>query len=144
MASVLSNTLFQPIFTGPLLWALTRGSPEIRDRILRPLAQLPFKLEEGTLVTGLKWLFALGVVGKINGFLNRWALNKWLLSDKGAAFNPPREIAVITGGSGGIAVEIIKNLAPTGMKIAILDISPPPASIKDCMFQPPHQTLSPN
>ena len=133
MATIIKYTALEPILTGPLLWVLTRGSPDLRDRVLRPLASLPFKVESGTVVKSLKWLFALGLVRYFNNFMNGFALNKWKIGSAGGApWDMPREIAVVTGGSGGIATEMIKKLAPTGMRVAILDLQPPPAGLKAC------------
>lgn len=132
MASFILGLPFQPVLTGPLLWALTRGSPDLKERLIAPLANLPFTVDQGLLVTSLKWLFALGVVSKVNGLLNSWALNKWSLSaNSGAKWDLPKETLVITGGSGGIATEIVKNVAVTGMKIAIMDVQAPPAGLKE-------------
>lgn len=134
MATIIKHTAFEPVLTGPLLWVLTRGNADLRDRVLRPLASLPFRVETGTLVTTLKWLFALGCVRYLNTFMNRFALNKWKIGSAGGRpWNMPQEVAVITGGSGGIATEMIKKLAPTGMHIAVLDLQPPPAEVGSCM-----------
>ena len=113
---------------------LTRGSPELRQRVLSPLASLPFNVDVPTLITALKWLFALGLFGRINSWLNKLALNNWKFSDGGKAWDMPNEVAAITGGSGGIGSEVIKKLAPTGMKIAIMDLQPPSGELKGCMY----------
>ncbi len=42
--------------------------------------------------------------------------------------NPSKEVAVITGGSGGIGIEVVKRLSAKGVKVAILDLVPPSAS----------------
>lgn len=136
MAALVKYTAFEPLLTGPLLWVLTRGSPDLRARVLRPLASLPFKVEAGTLVTTLKWLFALGVVGRVNNWLNKWALNNWQFGQQGRPWIWKDEICVVTGGSGGIASEMIKKLAPTGMKIAVLDLAPPGPALAQCKAPP--------
>ncbi|KAJ1036867.1 hypothetical protein NDA10_004885 [Ustilago hordei] len=43
--------------------------------------------------------------------------------------NPTREVAVITGGSGGIGIQVAKCLAAKGVQVAILDIVEPKAAI---------------
>ena len=130
MASVLRNTVFSPFLTGPLLLALTRGSRETRTRILDVFAKLPRAPSEEVLVKTLKYLLAFGIVNRLNRFLTRLALNKWQLRDTTPPFNPEDEVCVITGGSGGIGSEVVRNLARTGMRIAIIDLSPPPADLK--------------
>ncbi|KAI9716593.1 MAG: hypothetical protein M1828_007626 [Chrysothrix sp. TS-e1954] len=129
MASIVKYTALEPLLTGPLLYVLTRGSPELKSRLLEPLGRLPFKIEPSTLITSLKWLLALGVVGRLNSLMNRWAINRWKLNDGGAPWVWNQEICVITGGSGGIGSELVKKLATTGMKVVIMDLQPPPESL---------------
>lgn len=131
MAAIFKYTLFEPIVTGSLLYVLTRGSPDIRAKVLAPLARLPFEIKPEFLVSVLKALTAVGVLGRINGWLNQWALNNWQIGNTGRPWIWKDEVAVITGGSGGIASEVIRRLAPTGMKIAVFDISSPPTA-KEC------------
>ena len=136
MASIITRTAFEQCVTGPLLWVLTRASPELRERILRPLSSLPFDIEKNlpTIVTTLKWLFALGILGRVNSWLTKFALNNWKVNDGGKPWNWPTEIAVVTGGSGGIGSLVVKKLAERGVRVAIMDPSPPPASLKGCTF----------
>lgn len=133
MGSLISYTAFEPLFTGPLLYLLTRAPPDVRARLADALPSLPSQLRlisQPALITTLKWLFGLGITRRANAVLNRWALNKWQLSETGEKFDYPNEVCVITGGSGGIATEVIKRLAPLGMKIAIMDLQPPPEAIQ--------------
>lgn len=130
MAALIKYTALEPFVTGPLLWVLTRGSPDLRARILRPLASLPYHINPTTLVKTLKWLFALGVASRLNQLLNNFALNKWTINDGGRPYNWPEEICVITGGSGGIGSELARKLADKGIRIAIMDLQPPPAPLK--------------
>ncbi|KAL9060770.1 MAG: hypothetical protein Q9162_000474 [Coniocarpon cinnabarinum] len=130
MAGLLRNTLFNPLLTGPLLLALTRGSPETRTRILDTVGKVPYAPNEALLIRSLKYLLAFGLVSQLNRFLTRLALNKWQLRDTTPPFDPKNEVCVITGGSGGIGSEIVRNLARTGMRIAIMDLTPPPADLK--------------
>lgn len=126
MATILKHTAFQPLFTGPLLYVLTRGSPELRARLLEPLSSLPFNLESPGFIKALKWAFGLGLFSRVNGFLNQWAQNCWSLGDSGGKpWDWPNEIMAVTGGSGGLGSECISICAKTGMKIAIMDVSPP-------------------
>ena len=131
MASIIRHTLLNPILTAPLLIVLTRGPPDLRLRLLAQFSKLPYGgPSEPTLLKILKYLVAFGVVSQLNRFLTRLALNKWQLRDTTPPFDPKKEVCVITGGSGGIGSEVIRNLAPTGMRIANLDLSPPPSDLK--------------
>lgn len=67
-------------------------------------------------------LFALWVVRKF--FARRKAIaarKKWS--------NLTREVAVITGGSGGIGIEVVKRLSAKGVKVAILDLAEPKGGV---------------
>lgn len=135
MASIIKHTAFEPLLTGPLLWILTRGPSDTRDKLLSAVASLPFRVETPTLITALKWLVALGVAGKVNSWLNKFALNNWKVDTGAKPWDMPNEVAAITGGSGGIGSEVIKKLAPTGMKIAIMDLQPPSGELKGRRFR---------
>lgn len=43
--------------------------------------------------------------------------------------NTTREVAVVTGGSGGIGIEVVQRLAAKGVKVAILDIVAPRSDV---------------
>ncbi|KAJ1023585.1 hypothetical protein NDA16_003202 [Ustilago loliicola] len=67
-------------------------------------------------------VFALYVVRK---FFQR----RKRITARKAWSNPTREVAAITGGSGGIGIEVVQRLAAKGVKVAILDIAEPKAGI---------------
>ncbi|KAF9871296.1 subtilase [Colletotrichum karsti] len=82
--------------------------------------------------SGVKVLLSLSLilgVGKwLNNFFNKLALNHWRLkAHKGWAWD--REIAVITGGCGGIGRELVLGLVKKGVKVAVLDVIPLPADM---------------
>ena len=131
MASLMRNTILNPYLTGPLLLALTRGSPDLRARLVHAFERLPRGgPAEPTLIKVLKYLVAFGVLNRLNHYLTRFALNKWQLRSTTPPFHAPDEVCVITGGSGGIGSEVVRNLARTGMRIAIMDVSAPPSDLK--------------
>lgn len=63
----------------------------------------------------------LGVLRRLNGWLNRRALNNGV-SDH---YDWNREVVVLTGGSNGIGRQVADRLGNRGIKVAILDIQPP-------------------
>ncbi|WYZ34241.1 hypothetical protein EsH8_I_000517 [Colletotrichum jinshuiense] len=70
----------------------------------------------------------LGVVKVLNRFFNKLALNHWRVrAHKGWVWD--REIAVVTGGCGGIGRELVLGLVKKGVKVAILDVIPLPEDL---------------
>ena len=132
MTTLIKATVLEPFITGPLLYVLTKGSPELRERILRPLASLPFTISAATLVTALKWLVAAGVARRFNDFMNKLAFNGWTFNNGGRAWDWENELCVITGGSGGLGSIVVRHLLQKGVRVAIMDVSPPPPSLQSC------------
>lgn len=130
MARLVKGTAFSPYFTGPLLCLLTAAPPFLRDPLL---LRLPENYS-APLTTSLKWLFALGLVGKVNRWLSNWANRKWLRKDDKSAWDWKNEVAVVTGGSGGIGAFVVKGLVSKGVKVAVIDVLPLSDDLKDCMF----------
>jgi all-trans-retinol dehydrogenase (NAD+) len=124
MAQLIKGTAFSPYFTGPLLCLLSAAPPFLR---------LPENYS-APLTTSLKWLFALGLVGKANRWLSNWADRKWLRKDDKSAWDWKNEVAVVTGGSGGIGASVVKGLVSKGVKVAVIDVLPLSDDLRDCMF----------
>jgi hypothetical protein len=87
----------------------------------------------------LKWLLAIGVVLQGNNLLSLWARNNWLFKTGEKQWIWPDEIAVVTGGSGGIGALIVTGLAHKGVKVAVFDMQPLPDELKGGKF--PKQRL---
>ncbi|KAK5321052.1 hypothetical protein LTR70_004297 [Exophiala xenobiotica] len=134
----------EPLITGPLLWALTRGPPDLRERLLSPLRNnTPSRLKNhlgatsdvrvAKIVTALKVLFALGAVKRVNQALNKLALNAWYLPGmKPMArwrWDGKSEVVVITGGCSGFGYEMVKEFAGKA-KVVVVDISDLPAELE--------------
>lgn len=85
---------------------------------------LKIALHPKTLST-LRVLVGLGIWGYINKYLNQRALNNGYYGPS-TQFKWNKEIAVVTGGSGGIGGLIVQDLAKAGFKkVVIMDIVPP-------------------
>lgn len=74
-----------------------------------------------TALKRLKLLLYIGIVRLVNGYLSRRALNNW----QTAKYDWNKEIAVVTGGSDGIGMNISFLLAQRGVKVISLDVQPP-------------------
>lgn len=116
---LLSLTAFNPALTVPLLLAArytTKGSLLAR--------------EHATVLKYLHYAVALGLVNRVNAWLNSAVTNNFV-SD---TYVWSREVVVVTGGSDGIGKKIVHLLAERGIKVAILDVQEPtytvPASVR--------------
>ena len=113
------NILLQPLFVGGALLAswqdpsrfshlISLGS---RDRVTPRQAS-----------NALQLLLALGLAYRANKILTRLVLNNFS-SDK--TWNWDREIALVTGGSGGIGRMIVDKLSEHGIKVVVFDVAEP-------------------
>lgn len=76
----------------------------------------------------LKTLLGLGIFRSLNAALNSIAQNNWHISSPAPAAskwnNWPNEIAVVTGGCGGLGLSLVAGLTSKGVRVAVLDILP--------------------
>jgi all-trans-retinol dehydrogenase (NAD+) len=106
-----------------LIAVLRRGPESLKGpllQILRIQSQPDLKI----------FLSRLAVIASISGviasnrILNHLARNNWLLA-KQTDWDWPNEVAVVTGGSGGIGANVVQGLARKGIKVAVIDIVEP-------------------
>lgn len=86
-----------------------------------------------TLVRPLvKALLGLGIVRTLNTSLNVLATNNWRISSAppGGKWDWPNEIAVVTGGCGGIGQSLVEGLTAKGVRVAVIDLVEPPQALK--------------
>ncbi|KEY68894.1 hypothetical protein S7711_03826 [Stachybotrys chartarum IBT 7711] len=95
------------------------------NRILPFLHNAPFRL-----TTLLSILTAWGVIRGANRVLNVIAANAWRVQPA-PGWTWPKEVAVVTGGSGGIGKHIVEKLVNHGIRVAVLDIQDLPKSLED-------------
>ncbi|EPS44067.1 hypothetical protein H072_1958 [Dactylellina haptotyla CBS 200.50] len=60
-----------------------------------------------------------GVLYKVNGYLNWGARNNWVQDN---SWVWEKEVALVTGGSGGIGGLVVRGLAEKGIKVVVLDV----------------------
>jgi len=130
--STLTGAALNPYLSGALLYGLTRGPEPYRSQLLERIRQLPFRVDIAKTVTALKWLLALGVVGKANGYLNALALNAWRISSRKSQWTWDKEVAVVTGGCSGIGEQMVRKLIKKGTKVVVVDVQPLPAAMAAC------------
>jgi all-trans-retinol dehydrogenase (NAD+) len=80
--------------------------------------------QSATLLQILRWVSGLFLIREVNSFLNNWAENRWLFHSDESAWDWKNEVAVVTGGSGGIGAMVVKKLISHGIRVAVLDVEP--------------------
>lgn len=76
----------------------------------------------------LKTLLGLGALRALNAGLNALAQNNWhLASPASSKWDWPQELAVVTGGCGGLGLSLVAGLTARGVRVAVLDIVAPEA-----------------
>ena len=129
---VIKNIPFSPAVTGALLYALTKAPEKYRAPLLQRLNQYLSPKNIARTVTTLKWLFALGLARNLHVFLSEIAQNNFRLRSERHRYVWPKEIAVVTGGTGGFGALISKGLAAKGVNVMVVDIKDDlPADMKD-------------
>jgi all-trans-retinol dehydrogenase (NAD+) len=105
--SLIGKTAFNPALLLPvlLLAQFTKKGEDLS--ILHPLA-----------FSRVKTLFYLGLAKWLSAYYSEGVVNSWT-SD---TYDWPNEIAVVTGGAGGIGGHVVKLLAERKVKVVVLDI----------------------
>lgn len=121
--SVLQSTVLNPVLTGSLLGAL-RYLP--RETLLRWSQTLRIDLLSPTTVKTLKYLLIIGAARQANKVLSSLVLNNW----ERTTWDWKNEVAVVTGGSGGIGYHVAVGLAKHGITVAVVDVQEPKAPLR--------------
>jgi all-trans-retinol dehydrogenase (NAD+) len=116
--SVLQSTLLNPVLTGPLLLAL-KNLP--RETLLRWSQTLRVDLLSPTTVKTLKYLLIIGAARQANKLLSSLVLNNW----ERTTWDWKNEVALVTGGAGGIGYHVATGLAKAGITVAVVDMQEP-------------------
>lgn len=98
-----------------------------------PLLALALRTEKGRelaeshpqLYKALKAFTTLAVLSRVSAWLDRRVIN----NGQNDRYKWNREIVVLTGGSNGIGREVAQLLGKRGIKVAILDITPPTGAL---------------
>lgn len=106
---LIKKTLLNPALTLPiLLWAKYTHSGQ------------QYASSHGRALRAFHIVVYWGVLRWLNNFLNRRALSNGVIDQ----YDWSKEIVVATGGSDGIGKEVVKMLAASDIKVAVLDVQP--------------------
>ncbi|KAK4569435.1 hypothetical protein LTR86_003198 [Recurvomyces mirabilis] len=124
MASALFNLALNPVVTGPAYSILGLPSPYFRDPVIAHLSKyIPASILSKS-ISALGYLFLLGLVRQTSAYLSQLSQNNWRLGSEAHRYDWPKEIAVVTGGTGGFGTLICNSLAAKGLTVICVDISP--------------------
>ncbi|KAF1349687.1 hypothetical protein BDV97DRAFT_352169 [Delphinella strobiligena] len=129
MASTIKSLPLSPAVTGLALYLLTRSPPLIRQPILERALSLLSPKNLSRLVTTLKYLFAASLIKNANTYLNHWANNNFHLFGTTKDWDFNKELAIVTGGCSGFGALFATDLSAHGIRVAVLDITPLPATL---------------
>lgn len=129
--------VLSPFFSGPLLLAVSQA-PEPSRTVLEGISQRLSAIglhsslisDKQRLTFVLRILFGISLVRFLNKKLSSIAANSWRLGAPDG-WEWRNEIAVVTGGSGGIGAKITERLVKLGVKVAVLDLTELPKTLQD-------------
>lgn len=119
-----------PVVTAALLWLLTQAPLSVRRQLQARIAALRDPACFAKVTRALKWCLALGAAGVLNRQLNHVAMNAGRLRSEKARWDWKSEVAVITGGSGGIGALVVRRLVDQGVRVAVVDVQELPESLR--------------
>jgi len=122
--SILQSTVLNPVLTGSLLAAL-KNMP--RERIFQWSQTLRIDLLSPTTIKTLKYLLIIGAARQANKVLSSLVVNNW---ERTTNWDWKNEVALVTGGAGGIGYHVAVGLARRGITVAIVDVQEPRAAFR--------------
>ncbi|KAI1317928.1 NAD(P)-binding protein [Xylariaceae sp. FL0255] len=136
VAASVRHGILSPLFSGPLLLAVTQAPDLVRNVMAAVSAKMPYipelsasNIDLSTATNVLRILFALSLVRQLNKTFNAMASNSWRVR-AGKGWDWPNEIAVVTGGSSGIGKDVVERLTKLGVRVAVIDIQGLPKSLE--------------
>lgn len=116
------------ILAGAALGLLSIPSPQMDQVFQHPYIQRFVTKRGATVFCCVTAAFLL--TRRLNRVFNAFALNNWSFTARGT-WDWPTEVAVVTGGCGGIGKELVSGLRKKAVKVAVLDLLPPPSEFEE-------------
>jgi len=122
--------LFDLRVTGPLLLAILYRPERLRSILPSSLHSL---IDSPRFIQLLKVCLGLSLIRKLNNKLSELTANNF---KSNARFVKSQELVLISGGSSGIGELMAKDFAKVGVKVVVLDLSPPKKPLRELL---PHR-----
>ena len=116
----MASKLLSPAVVG-LLW-LALKAPRTREKALKLLSRYLSNKMIDRLQTTLGSLTAVGLALWASSWLSEVSQNNFRLKSERHRYDWPKEIAVITGGTGGFGSLMVKDLASRGVNVICVDL----------------------
>lgn len=132
-------TVLQPLLTGAVILAASQS--HILETRWPSLAKVSFGVKPIEVLRTLRStrtlaflgvFFVFGTLRKLNRLMSRLVLNNF---NTDTTWNWPKEVVVVTGGSGGIGGMMVQRFADKNATVISLDIAPPQTPVS-CKLSP--------
>jgi len=122
----MSKLVLSVAASGAILAALTASPEKVKEPVLQHLGHLSKYITSQNVdraILAVKGLLAFSIFGGVTEFFSELAQNDFRFSSEKSNYDWPKEVIVITGGTGGFGSLMAKDFASRGINVVLLDIA---------------------